>query len=163
MKLVSFVRSLVSGQPGRFDTFNDDGRKVLTFAQTEAQRFRHNYIGTEHLLLGLLRVPGSVGVRVLVNMNVDLPTLQTATESSMEGADADIPTGFGLTPAAKRVIELAIDEARRLGHSYIGTEHLLLGLVREGDSIAAGVLRNVGANLNRVRVEVVAELKRNAG
>jgi hypothetical protein len=151
--------SHASGGMDRFDTFTDDGRKVLTLAQEEGQRFNHHYIGTEHLLLGLLRVPESVAARVLANMNVDLSNVRMAVEFIIGRGGAN-PGEVGLTPRAKRVIELAIDESRVLGHAYIGTEHLLLGLVREGEGIAAGVLESLGVNLDRVREEVLAELKR---
>ena len=124
----------------RFDKFTDRARKVLTLAQDEAQRFNHNYIGTEHLLLGLVREGEGVAARVLENMNVELPKVRTAVEFIIGRGDRPVVGEVGLTPRAKRVIELAIDEARRLGHNYIGTEHLLLGLVREGEGIAAGVL-----------------------
>jgi len=146
----------------RFDTFTEDGRKVLTLAQEEAGRLNHHYIGTEHLLLGLLRVPSSVAARVLVNMNADLSKVRMAVEFIIGQGQAN-PGEIGLTPRAKRVIELAIDESRTLGHGYIGPEHLLLGLVREGEGIAAGVLESLGVNLDRVRHEVLAELKRNPG
>lgn len=151
-----------SGGMDRFDTFTDDGRNVLTLAQDEAQRFNHHYIGTEHLLLGLLRVPESTAARVLANMSVDLSKVRMAVEFIIGRGPRPIVGEVGLTPGGKRVIELAIDEARSLGHDYIGTEHLLLGLVREGEGIAAGVLRSLGVNLDRVRVEVLAELKRGA-
>src|SRR5665811_459212 len=137
----------------RFDKFTDRARKVLTLAQDEAQRFNHNYIGTEHLLLGLVREGEGVAARVLENMNVELPKVRTAVEFIIGRGDRPVVGEVGLTPRAKRVIELAIDEARRLGHSYIGTEHLLLGLVREGEGIAAGVLESLGVNLERVRAE----------
>ena len=126
----------------RFDKFTDRARKVLTLAQDEAQRFNHNYIGTEHLLLGLVREGEGVAARVLENMNVELPKVRTAVEFIIGRGDRPVVGEVGLTPRAKRVIELAIDEARRLGHNYIGTEHLLLGLVREGEGIAAGVLES---------------------
>ncbi len=116
----------------RFDKFTDRARKVLTLAQDEAQRFNHNYIGTEHLLLGLVREGEGVAARVLENMNVELSKVRTAVEFIIGRGDRPVVGEVGLTPRAKRVIELAIDEARRLGHNYIGTEHLLLGLVREG-------------------------------
>ena len=116
----------------RFDKFTDRARKVLTLAQDEAQRFNHNYIGTEHLLLGLVREGEGVAARVLENMNVELAKVRTAVEFIIGRGDRPVVGEVGLTPRAKRVIELAIDEARRLGHNYIGTEHLLLGLVREG-------------------------------
>ena len=128
----------------RFDKFTDRARKVLTLAQDEAQRFNHNYIGTEHLLLGLVREGEGVAARVLENMNVELAKVRTAVEFIIGRGDRPVVGEVGLTPRAKRVIELAIDEARRLGHNYIGTEHLLLGLVREGEGIAAGVLESPG-------------------
>jgi ATP-dependent Clp protease ATP-binding subunit ClpC len=105
----------------RFDKFTDRARKVLTLAQDEAQRFNHNYIGTEHLLLGLVREGEGVAARVLENMNVELPKVRTAVEFIIGRGDRPVVGEVGLTPRAKRVIELAIDEARRLGHNYIGT------------------------------------------
>ena len=142
----------------RFDKFTDRARMVLTLAQDEAQRFNHNYIGTEHILLGLLRVQDAVAARVLENMNVELPKVRTAVEFIIGRGDRPVVGEVGLTSSAKRVIELAIDEARRLGHNYIGTEHLLLGLVREGEGIAAGVLESLGVNLDKVRHEVIRVL-----
>src|SRR5687767_8661346 len=139
----------------RFDKFTDRARKVLTLAKDEAQRFNHNYIGTEHLLLGLVREGEGVAARVLENMNVELPKVRTAVEFIIGRGDRPVVGEVGLTPRAKRVIELAIDEARRLGHNYIGTEHLLLGLVREGEGIAAGVLESLGVNLEKVRTQVI--------
>jgi ATP-dependent Clp protease ATP-binding subunit ClpC len=139
----------------RFDKFTDRARKVLTLAQDEAQRFNHNYIGTEHLLLGLVREGEGVAARVLENMNVELAKVRTAVEFIIGRGDRPVVGEVGLTPRAKRVIELAIDEARRLGHNYIGTEHLLLGLVREGEGIAAGVLESMGVNLDRARAELI--------
>jgi len=121
----------------------------------EAQRFNHNYIGTEHLLLGLVREGKGVAARVLQNMNVELPKVRTAVEFIIGRGDRPVVGEVELTPRAKRVIELAIDEARRLGHNYIGTEHLLLGLVREGEGIAAGVLESLGVSLDKVRAEVI--------
>jgi ATP-dependent Clp protease ATP-binding subunit ClpC len=139
----------------RFDKFTDRARKVLTLAQDEAQRFNHNYIGTEHLLLGLVREGEGVAARVLENMTVELSKVRTAVEFIIGRGDRPVVGEVGLTPRAKRVIELAIDEARRLGHNYIGTEHLLLGLVREGEGIAAGVLESLGVNLDKVRHQVI--------
>jgi ATP-dependent Clp protease ATP-binding subunit ClpC len=142
----------------RFDKFTDRAHKVLTLAQDEAQRFNHNYIGTEHLLLGLVREGDGVAARVLENMNVELPKVRTAVEFIIGRGDRPVVGEVGLTPRAKRVLELAIDEARRLGHNYIGTEHLLLGLVREGEGIAAGVLESLGVSLDKVRHEVIRVL-----
>ena len=137
----------------RFDKFTERARRVLTLAQEEAQRFNHNYIGTEHLLLGLVREGDGVAAKVLANLGVELNKVRSAVEFIIGRGDRQSSGEIGLTPRAKKVIELAVDEARRLQHSYIGTEHLLLGLVREGEGIAAGVLESLGVNLERVRAE----------
>ena len=139
----------------KFDKFTERARKVLTLAQEEAQRFNHNYIGTEHLLLGLVREGDGVAARVLSNMGVQLPKVRSAVEFIIGRGESMILGDIGLTPRAKKVIELAVDEARRLNHHYIGTEHLLLGLVREGEGIAAGVLESLGVNLEKVRSQVM--------
>ncbi len=146
----------------RFDKFTDRARKVLTLAQDEAQRFNHNYIGTEHLLLGLVREGEGVAARVLENMNVELSKVRQAVEFIIGRGERPVVGEVGLTPRAKRVIELAIDEARRLGHNSIGTEHLLLGLVREGEGIAAGVLESLGVNLDKVRHQVIHVLSQSS-
>src|SRR5437868_4989418 len=138
----------------RFDKFTDRARKVLTLAQDEAQRFNHNYIGTEHLLLGLVREGEGVAARVLENMNVELAKVRTAVEFIIGRGDRPVVGEVGLTPRAKRVIELAIDEARRLGHNYIGTEHLLLGLVREGEGIAAGDVPDILLNKRVLTLDI---------
>ena len=137
----------------RFDKFTERARRVLTLAQEEAQRFNHNYIGTEHLLLGLVREGDGVAAKVLANLGVELNKVRSAVEFIIGRGDRAVLGEIGLTPRAKKVIELAVDEARRLNHHYIGTEHLLLGLVREGEGIAAGVLESLGVNLERVRAE----------
>ncbi len=142
----------------RFDKFTDRARTVLTLAQDEAQRFNHHYIGTEHILLGLLRVDDGVACRVLRVRGVELDKARTAVEFIIARGDLPIVGEVGLTPRAKRVIELAIEEARGLEHDYIGTEHLLLGLVREGEGIAAGVLESLGVELDSVRHDVVRAL-----
>ena len=138
----------------RFDKFTERARRVLTLAQEEALRFNHNYIGTEHLLLGLVREGEGVAAKVLSNMGVELNKVRSAVEFIIGRGDRAVMGDIGLTPRAKKVIELAVDEARRLGHHYIGTEHLLLGLVREGEGIAAGVLESLGVSLDKVRAEV---------
>ncbi len=137
----------------RFDKFTERARRVLTLAQEEAQRFNHNYIGTEHLLLGLVREGDGVAAKVLSNLGVELSKVRSAVEFIIGRGDSAPRGEIGLTPRAKKVIELAVDEARRLSHHYIGTEHLLLGLVREGEGIAASVLESLGVNLERVRAE----------
>src|SRR5579871_4005742 len=137
----------------RFDKFTERARKVLSLAQEEAQRFNHNYIGTEHLLLGLVREGDGVAAKVLSNLGVELNKVRSAVEFIIGRGDRIVLGEIGLTPRAKKVIELAVDEARRLNHHYIGTEHLLLGLVREGQGIAAGVLESFGVNLEKARAE----------
>ncbi|HEY7030344.1 MAG TPA: Clp protease N-terminal domain-containing protein, partial [Thermomicrobiales bacterium] len=147
----------------QFDKFTERARKVLTLAQEEAQRFNHNYIGTEHLLLGLVREGDGVAARVLGNMGVQLPKVRSAVEFIIGRGEGAVIGEIGLTPRAKKVIELAIDEARRLNHHYIGTEHLLLGLVREGEGIAAGVLESLGVNLEKVRTQVMQVVNQSSG
>ena len=137
----------------RFDKFTERARRVLTLAQEEAQRFNHNYIGTEHLLLGLVRVGDGVAAKVLNNLGIELSKVRSAVEFIIGRGEKSVSGEIGLTPRAKKVIELAVEEARRLNHSYIGTEHLLLGLVREGEGIAFGVLESLGVSLERVRTE----------
>ena len=137
----------------RFEKFSEKARRVLSLAQEEAQRFNHNYIGTEHILLGLVREKDGVAAKVLANLDVELPKVRSAVEFII-GRGERAPTGdMGLTPRAKKVIELAVDEARRLNHSYIGTEHLLIGLMREGEGVPAGVLESLGVSLDKVRSE----------
>src|SRR5215467_3767565 len=142
----------------RFDKFTERARRVLSLAQEEAQRFQHNYIGTEHLLLGLVREGDGVAARVLNNLGVELHEVRRAVEFIIGRGDRIVLGEIGLTPRAKKVIELAVDEARRLNHHYIGTEHLLLGLVREGEGIAAGVLESLGVNLERARIRTIQAL-----
>ncbi len=144
-----------------FDRFTERARRVLGLAQEEAQRFNHNYIGTEHILIGLVREGEGIGARVLADMGVDLARVRDTVEFIIGRGDrgtlADAsPT---LTPRAKKVLEYAVDEARRLGHHYVGTEHLLLGLVREREGIAAGVLERLGVNLDKLRSETIRLLE----
>jgi hypothetical protein len=141
-----------------FDKFTEQARKVLSLAQEEAWRFQHNYIGTEHLLLGLVREGESIAAKVLINLGIELNKVRSDVEFII-GREGRIVLGASsLTPRAKKVIELAADEARRLNHHSIGTEHLLLGLVREGEGIAAGVLQNLGVNLEKVRTQTILAL-----
>ncbi len=146
----------------RFDKFTERARRVLTLAQEEAHRFNHNYIGTEHILLGLVREGDGVAAKVLANLGVELNKVRSAVEFIIGRGDRTVLGEIGLTPRAKKVIELAVDEARRLNHSYIGTEHLLLGLVRDGEGIAAGVLESLGVNVERVRAETTRILSQSA-
>ncbi len=142
----------------KYDKFTERARHVLTLAQEEARRFNHNYIGPEHLVLGLVGEGNGIAARVLGNLGVQLPQVREAVGSIIGRGEAMIGGEIGLTPRAKKVIELAVDEARRLNHNYIGTEHLLLGLVREGDGIAAEVLEARGVTLPRIRDEIVREI-----
>src|SRR5436189_4574777 len=142
----------------RFDKFTERARRVLSLAQEDAQRFQHNYIGTEHLPLGLAREGQGVAAKVLLQLGVELNKIRGTVEFIIGRGDRIVLGQIGLTPRAKKVIELAVDEARRLNHHYIGTEHLLLGLVREGEGIAAGVLESLGVNLEKVRTQTVQVL-----
>ena len=137
----------------RFEKFSERARRVLSLAQEEAQRFNHNYIGTEHVLLGLVRETDGVAAKVLANLGVELNKVRSAVEFIIGRGERSATGEIGLTPRAKKVIELAVDEARRLNHHYIGTEHLLIGLMREGEGVAAGVLESLGVNLDKVRGE----------
>lgn len=144
----------------RFDKFTERARQVLHLAQKEAQRFQHNYIGTEHILLGLTRLDSGVAIEVLKNLDVEVSKVRSAVEYIIGQGDRIIHGEIGLTPRAKKVIELAVEEARHLNHHYIGTEHLLLGLIRQGDSIAAGVLTKLGVDLEKARAQTLIVLNR---
>ncbi len=137
----------------RFEKFSERARRVLTLAQDEAKHFNHSYIGTEHILLGLVREDEGVAAKVLVNLGIGSGKVRSAVEFIIGRGEKPASGEIGLTPRAKRVIELAIDEARSLSHNYIGTEHLLLGLLREGEGVAARVLDSLGVTLERARTE----------
>ena len=142
----------------KFAKFTGRARKVMSLAQEEAQRFNHNYIGTEHLLLGLIREGDGVAAKVLHNLGVELTTVRREVEAIIGRGDRIVLGEIGMTPRSKKVLELAVDEARHMGHRYIGTEHLLLGLMREGEGIAAGVLASLGLGLEDVRAETLRVL-----
>ena len=142
----------------RFEKFSERARRVLTIAQEEARQMNHSYIGTEHILLGLAREEEGVAAKILTNLGVSLNKVRSAVEFISGRGERPSTGETGLTPRAKRVIELAIDEARQLGHNYIGTEHLLLGLLREGEGVAAGVLDSLGVTLERARSETAQVL-----
>src|SRR3990167_8564317 len=128
-----------------FNRFTERARKVVILANEEARRFNHDYIGTEHLLLGLIKEGEGVAAAVLQNLGLSLDAIRLEIEKLVKPGPATVVSGdIPFTPKAKKVIELAMDEARNLGHNYIGTEHLLLGLIREGEGIAAQVLVNLG-------------------
>ncbi len=137
----------------RFEKFSERARRVLTLAQEEAKQARHSYIGTEHILLGLVREDEGVAAKVLTNLGINLSKIRPAVEFIIGRGEKPSSGDIGLTPRAKRAIELAIDEARQIGHNYIGTEHLLLGLLHEGEGVAAHVLESFGVTLERARAE----------
>jgi alkylhydroperoxidase/carboxymuconolactone decarboxylase family protein YurZ len=139
----------------RFEKFTERARRVLSLSQEEAQRLHHNYIGTEHILLGLARETESVAARVIVGIGVELDQIRTSVEYVIGSGESGPLREIGLTPRAKKVIELAVDEARAMNHNYIGTEHLLIGLIREGEGLASNILTNLGLNLEKVRRETV--------
>ena len=135
--------------------FTERARKVVFYAQEEAGRLGENYVSTEHLLLGLVRENDSVAARILDRLGVKSDLIRSEIERQVARGDGRLGQDMQLTPRAKRVIDLAYDEARQLGNNYIGTEHLLLGLVREGEGLAGRVLSKMGMNLNRTRLEVM--------
>jgi ATP-dependent Clp protease ATP-binding subunit ClpC len=138
-----------------FERFTDRARRVVVLAQEEARMLNHNYIGTEHLLLGLIHEGDGVAAKALEALNISLEAARKDIEEII-GQGQAAPTGhIPFTPRAKKVLELSLREALQLGHNYIGTEHILLGLVREGEGVAAQVLQKLGADLNRVRQTVI--------
>ncbi|MGE5581680.1 MAG: ATP-dependent Clp protease ATP-binding subunit [Bacillota bacterium] len=138
-----------------FERFTERARKVVYLAQREAARLGHNVVGTEHLLLGLLAEGEGVAAKALESLNLRLDKIRQEVEKIIGTGETNPFGEIPFTPRAKRVLELAADEARQLGHNYIGTEHILLGLIREGEGVAAQVLRNLGADLDKVRKEVI--------
>jgi ATP-dependent Clp protease ATP-binding subunit ClpC len=136
------------------DRFTKRARRVLTTAQEEARRLNHRFIGTEHILLGLVAEEGGVALRVLNELNISAEQVRKTVERTVGRGTRPASLQPSLTPRTKRVIELAVDEARKLGHHYIGTEHLLLGLIREGEGVAVDVLRRLGAPPEKIREEV---------
>ncbi len=138
-----------------FERYTDRARRVLVLAQEEARMLNHNYIGTEHLLLGLIHEGEGVAAKALESLGISLAAVRQQVEAII-GQGQQAPSGhIPFTPRAKKVLELAPREARALGHDYVGTEHILLGLIREGDGVAAQVLVKLGADLNRVRQQVI--------
>ena len=142
-----------------FNKFTERARKVILLAKEEAKRFNHDYIGTEHILLGLIREGEGVAAAVLQKLGLSPEKIRLEVEKLVQSGPSTMVSGdIPFTPKAKKVIELAMEEARSLGHNYIGTEHLLLGLIREGEGVASQVLMNLGLDLNRVRNEVITLL-----
>src|SRR4249919_4153871 len=147
-----------------YERFTDRARKVMQLANQEAQRFNHEYIGTEHILLGLVKEGSGVAANVLKNLDVDLRKIRLEVERIVQpgaGGDQVVMGRLPHTPRAKKVIEYSIEEARNLNHNYVGTEHLLLGLLREQEGVAAQVLMNLGLKLEDVREEVLNLLGHN--
>jgi ATP-dependent Clp protease ATP-binding subunit ClpC len=143
-----------------FDRFTNRARQVIILARKEADRFNHNYIGTEHILLGLIKLGEGVAVNVLRRMGLDFETVRLEVEKAVgTGPETKMIGEIPLTSRAKKVIEYAVEEAKQLHHSYIGTEHLLLGLLREGEGVAARILKNLDVNLDEVRAEILKELE----
>src|SRR5437016_13128500 len=138
-----------------FERFTDRARRVVVLAQEEARKFNHNYIGTEHILVGLIREDGGVAAKGLESLGISLDAARQQIEEIV-GIGEQAPSGHvPFTPRAKKVLELSLREALQLGHHYIGTEHILLGLIREGEGVAAQVLQKLGADLSRVRQQVI--------
>jgi ATP-dependent Clp protease ATP-binding subunit ClpC len=147
----------------RFEKFSEPARKVLSLAQEEAQRFHHNYIGTEHLLLGMVREGEGVAAKVLASSGFELTKTRSAVEAIIGRGDRLVMGEMGLTPRLKKVFELAVEEARQLKNDRIDTEHLLLGLIREGEGIAAGIITKGGVTLDSVRTRVMDTLRHGPG
>ena len=141
-----------------FGRFTERAQKVLVLAQEEARRAHFDYVGTEHLLLGLIREGGGIAAKVLQGMGIEMQQVRDEVEKIMGKGSFTGFSEIGFTPRSKKVLELSFDEARRLGHNYIGTVHLLLGSIREGEGVAAKVLENLGANLEKVRQGVIEML-----
>ena len=138
-----------------FERFTDRARRVVVLAQEEARMLNHNYIGTEHILLGLIHEGEGVAAKALESLGIALEGVRQQVEEII-GQGQQAPSGhIPFTPRAKKVLELSLREALQLGHNYIGTEHILLGLIREGEGVAAQVLVKLGADLNRVRQQVL--------
>ena len=138
-----------------FERFTDRARRVVVLAQEEARLLNHNYIGTEHILLGLIHEGEGVAARALESMDIDLESVRSQVVEII-GQGSQAPSGhIPFTPRAKKVLELSLREALQLGHNYIGTEHILLGLIREGEGVAAQVLVKLGAELTKVRQTVI--------
>ena len=141
-----------------FERFTEKAIKVIMLAQEEARRLGHNFVGTEQILLGLIGEGTGVAAKVLKSMGVNLKDARIEVEKIIGRGSGFVAVEIPFTPRAKRVLELSLEEARQLGHNYIGTEHLLLGLIREGEGVAARVLENLGVDLTKVRTQVIRML-----
>ena len=138
-----------------FEVFTDRARRVVVLAQEEARMLNHNYIGTEHLLLGLIHEGEGVAATALESLGISLQDVRQNVEEMIGRGQHELSGHIPFTPRTKRVLELSLRESQQLGHDYIGTEHILLGLIREGEGVAAQVLVKMGADLNRVRQQVL--------
>ena len=138
-----------------FERFTEKAKKVIMLAQEEARRLGHNFVGTEQVLLGLIGEGTGIAAKTLKSMGVNLKDARVEVEKIIGRGSGFVAVEIPFTPRAKRALELSWDEARQLGHNYIGTEHLLLGIIREGEGVAANVLKNLGIDLNEVRSNVV--------
>ncbi|MEN9470495.1 MAG: Negative regulator of tic competence ClpC/MecB, partial [Verrucomicrobiota bacterium] len=144
------------------NNFTPRAQQVLALARKEADRFNHNYVGTEHLLLGLIKLGQGVAVNVLQKMGLDLETVRMEVEKQVgSGPETKMAGNIPYTPRVKKVLALAGKEAKSLQHSYVGTEHVLLGLLREGEGVAARVLKNLEVDIERTRNEILKELDPN--
>ena len=144
------------------NNFTPRAQQVLALARKEADRFNHNYVGTEHILLGLIKLGQGVAVNVLNKLGLDLDTVRLQVEQQVgSGPETKMVGNIPYTPRVKKVLALAAKEAKALNHSYVGTEHILLGLLREGEGMAAQVLRNLDVNLDKARNEILRELDPN--
>src|SRR5437588_3602342 len=144
------------------NNFTPRAQQVLALARKEADRFHHNFVGTEHLLLGLISLGQGVAVNVLQTLGLDLETLRIEVEKQVgTGPDQKMIGNIPYTPRVRKVLVLAAKEARSLNHTYVGTEHILLGLLREGDGVAARVLKNLDVDIEQTRQEILKELDPN--
>lgn len=166
-KLTRQARKLVASGPVTtvFERFTKRAQRVLTLAQEEAQRLNHNYLGTEHVLLGVLREGEGLGARLVEEFGCTLDTMRQSVQDTVgkgpsgEAAEGEVP----VTPRLKKVLELAVDEAARLEHRYVGTEHLVLGLLREGEGVAGRLLKDLGMELSTARARVQELMTRQEG
>ena len=156
-KLEKKSKTAVSA-PGGFESFTEKALKVIMLAQEESRRTGHNYVGTEQILLGLIGEATGIAAKTLTAMGANLRDARTEVQKIIGRGSGFVAVEIPFTPRAKRVLELSADEARKLGHSYIGTEHLLLALLREGEGVAARVLENLGVNLEKLKIKILREL-----
>merc|ERR1712091_583534 len=155
---VKKLGAVIKGPRAMFERFTEKAIKVVMLAQEEAKRLGHNFVGTEQIMLGLIGEGTGIAAKVLKSMGVNLKEARVEVEKIIGRGSGFVAVEIPFTPRAKRVLELSLEEARQLGHNYIGTEHLLLGLIREGEGVAARVLENLGVDLAKVRTQVIRML-----